>query len=708
MRKITSLALLVGGFAAGGFAGPASAEEKPRENPFLVSWENREHRIPPFAQIQEEDYLPALRQGIEYQNQAIRDIVQNREEATFENTILPLEKSGEILQKTAAVLFNVAAANSNENLRQIESEAMQLLSSQNDALYMNPFLFRRVKRLKEQDQISDPVRKRLVEETYREFVLNGAELPAAEQETLKEVNARLSELGNKFAQNLLAATAGYELFVEDVSRLEGLPAADLERAARKAEAKGRKGYLFGLDNPTVMPFLQYVKDADLRKEILDAYTGRCAEGTPYDNTRIVAGLVSLRLQKARLLGFPDYASYALQTRMAKKPEAVYALLEEIWPYALERAKEELAEMKRYRKEKDGLKGKFLPSDWRYYADRIRQEKYALDENALKPYLTVDNVRDGIFLLCERLYGIRFELLAGADVPTPNTTAWLCRDKDGSELGVLYLDMTARPGAKSGGAWNTSYVEQSYDSTGRRLVPNTSIVCNFTPATGEEPVMLGLDETETFFHEFGHALHCLFAEVKYQGLADVPRDFVELPSQIMEHWALHPLMLKEYARHYKTGEPMPQELIDRIQEVQNYGQGFATTELLAAALLDMDFHTLEEIPQDFDPMAFEAATMKKRGLIPEIYPRYRTPYFSHIMDGGYSAGYYSYIWSEVLDADAFDAYVESGDIFNTRIAEAFRNGILKNGGMYDAMEMYVKFRGHEPEPDALLRGRGLSK
>ena len=711
MIRITSIACIAG-FVVGGFGSSSASDSIPvkdsvRENPFLMSWENRAYRIPPFSSIKEEDYLPALQKGIEYQNQAIQSIIRNRAEATFENTVLALEKSGELIDKVSAVLFNVAAAHSNENLRQIEAEAMQMLSSQSDKVYMNPFLLRRVKRLKEQGYVTDPAQKKLLDDMYRDFVLSGAELSPQAQDSLKAVNARLSELGSRFAQNLLLATADYTLYVEDASRLEGLPADALQRAARKAEAAGRKGYAFGLDNPTIMPFLQYVKDAGLRKEILDAYAARCQAGSKYDNSQIVKELVELRLKKAQLLGFPDYASYVLQTRMAKNPEAVYALLDEIWPYALERAKDELAQMKKFRKKEDGLKGDFLPSDWRYYANRVKQAEYALDENELKPYLTVDNVRNGIFYLCQRLYGIGFELLPDAETPTPNTTAYLCKDKDGSVLGVLFLDMTARPGQKSGGAWNTSYVEQSYREDGKRLTPVTSIVCNFTPAAGDEPVMLSMDETETFFHEFGHALHCLFSDVPYEALGSVPRDFVELPSQVMEHWALHPLMLKEYAKHYKTGEPMPKELVDRIQEVRNYGQGFATTELLAAALLDMDYHTLTAFPADLDPEKFEQAELnKKRGLIPEIYPRYKSNYFSHIMDGGYSAGYYSYIWSEVLDADAFDAYVESGDIFNTKIAESFRNDILKNGGMYDAMQMYVKFRGHGPDPGALLRSRSL--
>lgn len=702
--RMTSFAFLLSFFVMG--SGEAFAQASGRENPFSRSWDKEPFRIPPFGQIEDGDYLPALEEAIRFQNQAIEEIAGNREEATFENTILALENSGERIEKVAGVLFNVAAAHSNDSLRQIEAQALQLLSSQNDNVYMNPFLFRRVKRLKEQEPRLDPVRKKLLEDVYLEFVRNGALLDAKDQEALRAVNLQLSELENKFSRNLLLATAQYELLVEDRSRLEGLPEDDLRRAALKAEAAGKKGYLFGLDNPTLMPFLQYVKDAGLRKEILDAYLSRCQAGSEYDNTQVVQQILALRLQKARLLGFPDYASYALQTRMAGNPEAVYDLLGQIWPSALARAKEELAEMKRYRKEKEGYRGRFLPSDWRYYANLVKKEKYDLDENALKEYFSLEAVKNGIFYLCDRLYGISFEKIDSAQVPTPDTEAYLCKDEDGSPLGVLFLDMVARPGQKSGGAWNTTYVEQAYDLGGNRLMPVTSIVCNYTPPVENRPTLLSIDETQTFFHEFGHALHALFSKVKYKGLSEVPRDFVELPSQIMEHWALHPLMLQQYARHYRTGEALPEELAAKIQDVLRYGQGFAMTELLAAALLDMDCHTLQEADADFDPEKFESRTLGSRGLIPEIYPRYRTNYFAHSMGGGYSAGYYSYIWSEVLDADAFSAFEQSGDIFNRQVARSFREDILQNGGMYPAMDMYVKFRGHEPAVEALLSGRGL--
>ena len=684
-----------------------------RVNPFLESWEGNPYRIPPFSRITEDDYIPALQEGIRLQDEAIRAIVENRDEATFENTILAMENSSEVLDKVEGVLFNVVEAHATPRLHEIVNEAAQMLSAQSDKVYMNPFLFRRVKRIKEQKPALDAVQQKLLDDVYREFVLGGAELDKEAQDELMQINVKLSELENTFGQNVLKATAQYELWVEDASRLEGLPEDALRRAAEKAAQKGKTGWVFGLDNPTVMPFLQYVKDADLRKEILDGYTGRCQAGSEYDNTSVVQQIVALRLRKARLLGYPDYASYALQTRMAQTPQAVYDLLDPIWTAALERAKQELAEMKQYRKKTEKYKGAFLPSDWRYYAEKVRAAKYALDENALKEYLSVDSVRNGIFYLCKRLYNIDFEQIYDVEFPTPNTTAYVCKDADGTVLGVIYMDMEARPGYKSGGAWNTNYVEQDYDSAGRRLTPVTSIVCNFTPPLPGQPMLLNMDEAETFFHEFGHALHTLFAEVSYKGMHDVPRDFVELPSQIMEHWVFHPDMLKAYAHHYKTGEPMPQEMVDRIGQVQTYGQGFATTELLAAALLDMDYHTLKAIAAEdtsaggaLDPAVFESTFAQKRALIPEILPRYRTNYFSHTMEGGYSAGYYCYTWAEVLDCDAFEAFEQSGNVLNREIGESFRQNILKNGGMYPAMDMFMKFRGHKPDAKALLRSRGL--
>lgn len=691
---------------AGSLAGGAMAQDL-QDNPFLKSWDENAYRIPPFSQIKDAHYLPALKEGIRQQDAAINMIIRNRAEATFENTILPLEESNELINKVAGVLFNIASAHATDSIRKIESEAMMLLGEQSNKVYMNPYLFRRVKRLVELKPQLDPYQQRLLDRTYREFVRSGAELEKKDQERLAEVNLRISELENKFLQNLVLATADYTLNVEDASRLKGLSADDMARAKARAEEKGLKGYAFGLDNPSIMPFLSQVADAGLRKEILDAYISRCSAGSKYDNNAIVNELVALRLEKANLLGYVDFASYQLEERMAKESSAVYHLLDQIWEPALERAKDELSTLKKFRKKTEKYKGEFLPSDWRYYAALYLQDKYEWNDSQVKEYFSLDAVRDGIFYLCERLYGIRFEALPGVEVPTPNTTAYLCKDNDGSILGVLYLDMVARPGFKAGGAWNTNYLGQSYKD-GKRLIPITSIVCNYAAPVDGKPTMLDLDETSTFFHEFGHALHSLFADVTYSGLADVPRDFVELPSQVMEHWASAPQMLRQYARHYKTGEVIPEEIITKIQEMGKEGQGFANTELIAASLLDMDYHTLKEMPADFSVAKFEKDFFERSGLIPEIYPRYRTLYFMHTMGGGYSAGYYSYTWSAVLDCDAFEAFEESGDIFNREVAERFRNEILKNGGMYDAMDMYVKFRGHEPQVDALLRSRGLKK
>ncbi|MEG1498794.1 MAG: M3 family metallopeptidase [Bacteroidales bacterium] len=678
-----------------------------KENPFLISWEQQAYNVPPFNLIAETDYLPAIEAGIEQQTKELQNIIDNREEPTFENTIMALERSGSILDKVAGVLFNIYEANSTPTLRTLFPKALQLYSEHHDNIYMNPFLFRRVKRLQEQTSRLNlnPIQRRLLSETYKNFVRNGAELPEEKQSRLRQINSRLSELENLFSQNMLLETNEYQLLVTEEKDLGNLAEDYKHTAAKKAEANGKSGWLFGLDNPSIMPFLQYASNADLRKEILDAYLNRCNQGGPHDNNEVVKEILNLRLEKAQIMGKPNYAAFVLEDRMAKTPRAVYSLLEKIWPYGLKKAKEESTQMQNYCQKQGEKIEEIQASDWRYYANLVKNELYSMEESQIREYFPLDKVKDGIFYLANRLYGLNFTQTQDVAMPTPNTTAYICSDKDGSVLGLLFLDMNPRPGAKSGGAWNTNYVSQSFKD-GKRITPVTSIVCNFSPATEEKPSLLTIDETETFFHEFGHALHGLLSQVKYKGLQEVPRDFVELPSQIMEHWAMAPQMLKQYAKHYKTGESIPDSLINKIDASNKYGQGFATTEFLAAALLDMDYHILEKIPSNINLNKFEAKTLKKRHLLSQIPPRYRTNYFAHTMAGGYTAGYYGYSWAEVLDADAFEAFQESGDIFNPKIALSFRKYILENGGMYDAMAMYKLFRGREPEVKPLLKNRGL--
>lgn len=507
-----------------------------------------------------------------------------------------------------------------------------------------------------------------------------------------------------FGQNMLKETNDFQLIIDKKEDLSGLPASLIASAADAAKAAKLEGkWLFTLHNPSVMPFLQYADNRALREKIYNGYINRGNNGNKSDNKEVVKKLVTLRLEKAKLMGYKDYASFMLEDRMAKTPEKVYALLDEVWTPALAKAKDELADIKAEIK-KEG--GNFEPEgwDWRYYFEKAKIAKFNLDENEVRPYLELNNVRDGAFYVANKLYGITFTEIK--DIPTPHeeATAFECKDKDGTHLGVLYMDFFPRE-SKRGGAWCGGYRSQTYEN-GKRLAPVVTIVCNFSKPAGDQPALLSADEASTLFHEFGHGLHSLFRDVHYFGVASVPRDFVELPSQIMEHWVFEPEVLKVYAKHYKTGEVIPAALIEKLEKSGKYGQGFATVEYLAASLLDMDYHVLKEVPANLDAMEFEANVMNKRGLLKQIPPRYRSTYFNHTMGGGYTAGYYSYIWAEVLDADAFEAFKETGDIFNQDKAIKFRNNVLTPGAIDDAMDMYKNFRGKEPGTAPLLKNRGL--
>lgn len=681
------------------------------ENPFDLSWADQPFNAPPFDYIKPEHYLPALKKAIARHEAEIEAIVQNREEPTFENTLLAFDRSGLDIERVLLVLMNIESAHSTPELRAIMPEVLRLETAHSDEVYMNPFLFRRIKRLKNQaDQLNlSEVEQRLLDETYKRFVRCGAELNEADRNRLKEINGRIAELEHAFGNHVLAATEAYKMVVNDEAEIDGLPDDYKQAAKDRAMENGNKGWQFGLDNPSIMSALQYVGNRSLREMLLQAYLQRCqATDAENDNEAVIDELLRLRLEKANLMGYATFADYVLADRMASTPAKVYELLDKVYTPGLAKAKAELAMMEPLLAADESGKTAFTAADWRFYADRIRREKYDLDENELRPYFSVDAVRGGIFELCRRLYGLRFEdVSAQVAMPTPNTTAYACYDADGSLLGLLYLDMVTRPGYKGSGAWNTNYVNQRMEN-GRRFTPVTSIVTNYAAPVGGKPSLLTLDETETFFHEFGHALHSLLANVPYRGLADVPLDFVELPSQIMEHWAVAPEMLQLYARHYETGEPMPESLVKKIDAAAKYGQGFATTEFTAAALLDMDYHTQTKYgKKPVQVEKFEQQQLgKKRGLIDQIPPRYRSTYFSHIFTGMYAVGYYGYLWAEVLDSDAFDAFSETGDIFNPAVATAFRKSILENGGMYDAMRMYRNFRGREADVQPLLRNRGL--
>ena len=674
-------------------------------NPFYTEY-TTPFGVPPFDIIEVSHYKPAMMKGIEEQKKEIEAIVSNQEPATFENTIVALDQSGSLLSKVMYAFGGQASVNTTDEIQELERELYPLLSKHSDDISLNPALFARVKAVYD-NQASmnlDKEQKKLLELTYKSFVRGGANLPEDKQAKLRELNEKISMLQLTFGQNTLKETNGFKLVIDNKEDLSGLPEDVVVKAAETAKANGLDGkWVFTLHNPSVMPFLQYADNRDLREKIFKAYTNRGNNNNENDNKQVIIDLVTARLEKAKLMGYDDYAAFVLEENMAKDEKSVYELLDKIWPAALAKAKEELADINAEIKRAGG---NFEAEgwDWRYYFEKAKKSKYNLDENEMRPYFELGHVRDGIFYVANRLYGITFTEIKDIPKPDPDALAFECKDKDGSHLGVLYMDFFTRPG-KGGGAWCGGYRSQTYKD-GKRVAPVVTTVFNFSKPAQGQPALLTADETETVFHEFGHALHSLFGDVHYYGVADVPRDFVELPSQVDEHWAVEPEVLKVYAKHYQTGEVIPQALVDKMIKSGKYGQGFATTEYLAASLLDMDYHVLKEIPAGLDVEKFEAKVLGDRGLIRQIPSRYRSTYFGHTMEGGYTAGYYSYIWAEVLDCDAFQAYKESGDIFNQEVASKFRKYVLAPGGIDDAMDMYVNFRGKKPGIDPLLDNRGL--
>ena len=673
------------------------------ENPFFTQWDTP-HGVPPFDKILPEHFMPAFERGMSLHEAEIDAITSNKDEATFENTILAYDNAGQMLAQAELVFGMLCAAETNDRMQALQEQAMPLLAAHRDKIRLDDKLFARVKEVYDRRAALelDAEQMRLLQKTYDSFVRAGALLGPEQKARLKEINGQLSLTAVKFGNNILAENNNFVLELKS-DELDGLPAGIRDAAREKARQMGKGDkWVFTLHKPSLIPLLTYSTKRDLREKIYKAYLNRCNNGDEYDNKQLINDFIRLRTEKAHLLGYPSYAAYVVADEMAGTTDAVYGLLDQIWELALERAKGELSEM-------DTLLQKDIPGatfeswDWWYYAEKLRKQNYALDEEMLRPYFSLENVQGGIFYLANRLYGITFQPVV---VPLyhPDAVAYQVLDADGSHLGVLYFDYFPRDG-KSQGAWCGNYVEQIYKD-GKRVAPVVSVVCNFTRPVGNTPALLTLDETETLFHEFGHALHFLFHDVKYRGLSEVEGDFVELPSQVMENWAFEPEMLKHYAVHYRTGEVIPKYLVDKLRKSELFNQGFATTELIAASLSDMDIHSVTEY-EPFDPMAFERQALnEKRGLIPQIEPRYRYPYFSHIFDGGYSAGYYFYTWAEVLDKDTFEAFRESGDLFNKKIAADFRAKLLSRGGSEDGMSLYRAFRGADPDKRAMLRSRGL--
>lgn len=679
--------------------------EQTMENPLLSEWNDR-FGVPPFDRIKAEHFAPALEQAMSVHNAEIDAIVTNNDEPTFENTVLAYDNSGKLLERVELCFSLLCAAETNAEMQAIEQEMSPKLTAHSGAIMMNDALFERVKNVYERRGALglDSLQLRLTEKLYRRFVRGGALLSVEDKEQLRKVDEELSAARVKYAANLLAANSGFELVISDQDDLDGLPSSIRDAAASEASARGLKGkWVFTTKKPSMLPFLTYSSKRELREKLYRGYLDRCNYNDSIDNKQVINDIVRLRTERAHLLGYPTHAHYVLDVQMARTPENVYSMMDELWTPALERAKAELEAMREMMKAETGLDD-FASWDWWYYAEKVRKRDYSLDESSLRPYFSLENVRSGIFELSNRLYGLTFRPVQ-IPVYHEECETYEVLDEKNEHLGVLYLDYHPRDG-KSGGAWCGEYRTQSFDAEGNRISPIVSIVCNFSRPSGGDPALLSIDETQTFFHEFGHALHALFSQVKYSGLGGVERDFVELPSQIMENWALEPEMLRRYALHHRTNDPIPNHMIEKLQRSRHFNQGFNTVELLAASLTDMDIHTIENY-SPIDVNEFERKMLnERRGLMEQIAPRYRYPYFSHIFDGGYSSGYYSYLWAEVLDKDAYQAFVESGDIFNKRIATDFRNKLLARGGEADGMDLYRAFRGADPDRKPLLLGRGL--
>ncbi len=672
------------------------------DNPFFTEWDTP-FQVPPFQRIETKHYRPALLAGIEKQRTEIEVIINNPEAPSFKNTIEAFETTGQFLERVENVFNSISSTDATDELDNIEREFKPIKSHHRDDILLDEKLFQRIKNVynKQDRSVLTIEQNTLLDKIYQDFVRNGANLTDAEKVKLRRINEDLALLTMEFAQNIRKEIETWEMVLDEESDLIGLPERVVTMAAQLAEERGKPGkWLFTLDKPSWIPFLQFSERRDLREKIYMAYINRGNNNDQLDNKERINKIVNLRIKRVNLLGYATHADYVLERSMAKNPAGVYELLNKLWEPALRRAKTEAAEFQAFIDREDG-DFQLQSWDWWYYSEKVRQEKYNLDENQLRPYFEINNVRDGAFAVANKLYGITFTERSDIPVYHPEVKVFEVKEADGTHLGILYTDYHPRVG-KYAGAWASGFRNQS-NRNDHWVTPITINVCNLSRSTGDQPALISFSEVETLFHEFGHALHGLLRTRTYTDQV-MPRDFVELPSQIMENWAAEPVVLKEYARHYQTAEPLAEELIEKLHASRLHNQGFKMTEYLAASILDMDWHSLTET-NDLNPIEFENASFKAMGLIPEIISRYRSPYFNHIFSGGYSAGYYSYIWAQVLDADAFQAFKYT-DLFNQELANRFRKYVLGLSGTQDAMESYREFRGQDPQIEPLLVKRGL--
>ncbi len=682
-----------------------SAMSQTQTNPLLMEWKTP-FGVPPFAEIKEEHHLPAIKEAMAVQLREVAAIASATEPATFANTIEALEQTGQLLDQAGSVFGYLTSADTNERLQAMARELAPLQSAHRDAILMNQALFERIKAVwnSRASLKLSPEQAMLLEKTYKRFVRGGAMLDAAGKERLRAINSELASLSVKFGDNLLKEMNDYRLVIEKLEDLAGLPqqvVASAAEAANKAKLPGK--WVFTLHAPSWQPFLQHAQNRELRQQLLTAYLERCNHGNATDNKEVASRTAALRTERAKLLGYETWADFELEEKMAKTPARVYGLLNQLWTPAKAVAGREAVALQEAIKA-DGKSFDLQPWDWAYYAEKVRKSRYDLDDAELRPYFQLEKVRDGAFEVAHKLYGITLTELKNMPVYNSEAQVFEVKDADGSHLAIFYVDFHPRPGKRSG-AWATRF-RGTYVRDGKAIRPVAANVCNLSRASGNQPALLSLEEVRTLFHELGHGLHAMLSQVQYRSLGGTPSDFVELPSQIMENWALEPEVLKTYAKHWQTGEVIPATLVEKITQAERFNQGFRTVEYLGASLLDMEWHTLASTAAP-DTATLERIALARMSLPAQIPPRYRSTYFQHIFAGGYSAGYYSYIWAEVLDADAYEAFKEKG-IFDPATARSFRVNVLEKGNSEDPMVLYGRFRGRAPSVEPLLEKRGLKQ